>query len=47
MDLLKRQQNQEGQTKNYMVEYYKFVNNFRFFEDDDLRSYFLSLLRKM
>lgn len=29
MDLLKRQQNQEGQTKNYMFEYCKFGNKFK------------------
>ena len=28
MGLLKRQQNQEGETKNYMFEYHKFGNKF-------------------
>lgn len=28
MDLLKSQQNQKGQTKNYMFEYCKFGNKF-------------------
>lgn len=44
MGLLKRQQNKEGQTQNYMLEFHKFGNKFKFFEDSEIRLYSLSLV---
>lgn len=44
MDLLKRQENKEGQTQNYLPEFCKFGNKFKFFEDSEIRWYSLSLL---
>lgn len=40
MDQLKRQQNQEEQTKNYMSENCKFGNKFKIFEDSNLIVFF-------